>query len=110
MHWEVNKSIGYGDEIGRHLADRYGTDTDGLLHAGKMAWRALEFLQRLLVEGWPDKMSRAEIEERVKEAMREAINFVDDGDCNAGLAALDLEKPITINEEAHGVNDIDMPF
>lgn len=57
MHWAKDKSIGRGDEIARHLADRYGTDTDKLLHAGKMTWRALEFLQRLLVDGWPERLS-----------------------------------------------------
>lgn len=55
MHWAKDKSIGRGDEIARHLAERYGTDTDGLLHAGKLAWRAMEFLERLLVVGWPDR-------------------------------------------------------
>ena len=48
MHWAKEKSIGYGDQIGRHLIDRDKVDDDGLLHAGKMAWRSLEYLQRLI--------------------------------------------------------------
>ena len=48
MRWAKEKSIGYGDQIGRHLIDRDTVDDDGLLHAGKMAWRSLEYLQRLI--------------------------------------------------------------
>lgn len=55
MHWAKDKSIGRGDQIARHLAQRYDMDSDQLLHAGKMAWRALEFLERLLIVGWPER-------------------------------------------------------
>jgi hypothetical protein len=48
MYWAKEKSIGEGDQIGRHLIDRDAVDDDGLLHAGKMAWRSLEYLQRLI--------------------------------------------------------------
>jgi hypothetical protein len=40
MRWAREKSIGVGNEIVRHLVDK------GLLHSGKLAWRALELLQR----------------------------------------------------------------
>jgi hypothetical protein len=46
MHWAKDKSIGEGDEIVRHLMDQEVFDTDGLRHRGKVAWRALELLQR----------------------------------------------------------------
>lgn len=58
MHWSMDKSIGRGDQIGRHLAQRYEADPEtGVLHAGNMAWRALEFLERLLVVGWPERVA-----------------------------------------------------
>lgn len=58
MHWATDKSIGRGDQIGRHLAQRYEADPEtGVLHAGNMAWRALEFLERLLVVGWPERVA-----------------------------------------------------
>jgi hypothetical protein len=53
MHWAANKSIGTGNEIVRHLAERGSADTDGLLHTGKAAWRALELLERELLEADP---------------------------------------------------------
>ena len=46
MHWAKDKSIGEGDEIVRHLMDIETFDTDGLRHRGKVAWRAMELLQR----------------------------------------------------------------
>ncbi len=46
MHWAKDKSIGRGDEIIRHLIDRGKTDSDGIRHSAKLAWRALELLQR----------------------------------------------------------------
>lgn len=46
MHWAREKSIGTGDEIVRHLMDPEDFDNDGLLHLGKVGWRAMELLQR----------------------------------------------------------------
>lgn len=46
MHWAKEKSIGTGDEILRHLMQRDSLDSDGIRHSAKVAWRALEFLQR----------------------------------------------------------------
>ena len=46
LHWAKEKSIGRGDEIMRHLIERGTRDTDGLRHTAKLAWRALELLQR----------------------------------------------------------------
>ena len=48
MHWAKEKSIGTGDELVRHLMDEEIYDTDGLRQRGKVAWRALELLQREL--------------------------------------------------------------
>lgn len=49
MHWAKEKSIGDGNEIVRHLLDRGKIDDDGLRHTGKVAWRALELLERELM-------------------------------------------------------------
>lgn len=46
LHWDKKKSIGAGDEIVRHLVDRGKRDKDGQRHTAKLAWRALELLQR----------------------------------------------------------------
>lgn len=46
LHWDKSKSIGHGDELVRHLLDAGTYDTDGIRHTAKMAWRALELLQR----------------------------------------------------------------
>ena len=48
MHWARNKSTDQADCILRHLVDRGGTDSDGLLHSAKVAWRALALLQEEL--------------------------------------------------------------
>jgi len=53
MHWAFDKSIGTGNEIIKHLAEQGTTDTDGLLHTGKAAWRALELLERELLASNP---------------------------------------------------------
>lgn len=45
MHWARGKSTDHADCILRHLADRGITDTDGLEHSAKVAWRALALLQ-----------------------------------------------------------------
>lgn len=48
LHWDRTKSMDHADCIPRHLIDRYARDTDGQRHAGKLAWRALAFLELLL--------------------------------------------------------------
>ena len=48
MHWARNKSVDELDCLCRHLAEAGTTDTDGLFHDVKIAWRALANLQRLL--------------------------------------------------------------
>lgn len=45
MHWAREKSTDHGDCIVRHQAEAGTPDTDGLLHSGKVAWRALAQLQ-----------------------------------------------------------------
>lgn len=46
MHWDKTKSIGMGDEVLRHMMDEEVFDTDGIRHRAKAAWRALELLER----------------------------------------------------------------
>tara|TARA_R110000851_G_scaffold191742_1_gene342351 strand:- start:971 stop:1273 length:303 start_codon:yes stop_codon:yes gene_type:complete len=55
MHWAKEKSIGDGNEILRHLIDRGKLDDDGLLHTGKVAWRAMELLERELSDNLTEK-------------------------------------------------------
>lgn len=50
LHWDRSKSQDEADALGRHLLDRYETDTDGTLHAAHVAWRALAFLEKLIEE------------------------------------------------------------
>ena len=45
MHWAREKSTDHADCIVRHLVDRGKTDTDGVRHATKVAWRSLAMLQ-----------------------------------------------------------------
>ena len=51
MHWARGKSMDHADCIGRHLIERGRWDTDGMLHSGKLAWRALALLQEELEQG-----------------------------------------------------------
>ncbi len=53
MHWAADKSVGTGNEIVRHLAERGGIDSDGLRHTGKVAWRSFELLERELLNADP---------------------------------------------------------
>jgi hypothetical protein len=50
LYWEKDKSADHADCIARHLIDRHTTDTDGILHAAKLAWRALALLETMLEE------------------------------------------------------------
>lgn len=54
LHWDKTKSTDEADALIRHTIDMGidGTelDTDGILHAGKVAWRALANLERVLTE------------------------------------------------------------
>lgn len=58
LHWEYGKSMDHGDCILRHQADYESEDTDGLLHAEKVAWRALAQLQTLLETRDPELHAR----------------------------------------------------
>ena len=46
LHWDRNKSTDDLDALMRHLIDSGKTDTDGILHSAKVAWRALAHLQK----------------------------------------------------------------
>lgn len=45
INWSRQKSADHADSIVRHLVDRGSTDTDGIRHSAKVAWRALALLQ-----------------------------------------------------------------
>lgn len=48
LHWDRSKSSDESDALLRHFVERDDVDSDGLLHAGKLAWRAMAFLQKKL--------------------------------------------------------------
>ena len=52
MYWDRSKSADDPDGMIRHLADHSKNpyDTDGRLHLGKVAWRALAMLQKFIEE------------------------------------------------------------
>jgi hypothetical protein len=52
LHWDMSKSTDEADALLRHLIDAGkdwdNLDDDGVLHAGKVCWRALALLERVL--------------------------------------------------------------
>lgn len=46
LHWAKEKSTDEADCLIRHFLERGTTDTDGVKHSAKVAWRALALLQR----------------------------------------------------------------
>jgi len=48
LHWDRSKSTNHPDKILRHQMSAGTEDTDGTLHSGKVAWRALAQLQEEL--------------------------------------------------------------
>lgn len=48
LHWAKEKSQDEPDTIVRHFLERFNDDTDGTMHAAKMVWRGLAFLQKLI--------------------------------------------------------------
>lgn len=51
VHWDRAKSGDESDALMRHFLRRGKTDTDGISHTAKMAWRALALLQKELENG-----------------------------------------------------------
>ena len=52
LHWDMDKSTDEPDALVRHLIDHSQNpmDDDGVLHLGKVAWRALAYLERYLTD------------------------------------------------------------
>lgn len=48
LHWDRTKSTDESDALIRHFLERGTTDTDGIRHSAKVAWRALALLQKEL--------------------------------------------------------------
>jgi hypothetical protein len=46
LHWDRSKSSDEADAMIRHFLQRGTSDTDGIRHSAKMAWRALALLQK----------------------------------------------------------------
>lgn len=53
LHWDKTKSTDQLDALTRHLIDHSydPIDDDGMLHLGKVAWRALAALEEQLEKG-----------------------------------------------------------
>jgi hypothetical protein len=85
LHWDKPKSADHADCIARHLIDRTEVDpADGLLHAGKLAWRALALLETML---------EAKVEEKVEENTPRAILNAETGRYAHACPDLDQEYP-----------------
>lgn len=54
LHWDKSKSTDHPDALLRHLIDAGAEgdimDDDDILHAGKVAWRALAYLETILTD------------------------------------------------------------
>ena len=48
LHWDRSKSGDELDALSRHLLDADGIDVDKVLHATKIAWRAMANLEKVL--------------------------------------------------------------
>lgn len=71
LHWDRSKSTDEADALMRHFLERGKTDTDGLRHSAKMAWRALALLQKEIEREnmMTSILSDAVVAERVAEAV-----------------------------------------
>jgi len=56
LHWDKSKSFDHTDALARHLIDhsQEPIDDDGMLHLGKVAWRALAALEMYLEDEGKD--------------------------------------------------------
>ena len=48
LHWDRTKSTDEADCLIRHFIERGTTDSDGVRHSAKVAWRALALLEKEL--------------------------------------------------------------
>jgi hypothetical protein len=76
LHWDRTKSADEADALLRHLAQREELDSDGVLHAAKVAWRALALLQKTLeargeAEMSPHNVKRDDGDNLLREALDE---------------------------------------
>jgi len=63
LHWDRSKSMDQHDCLMRHLLESGSTDTDGVRHSAKLAWRSLALLQ-------------LEIEKEIEDARKTEIPVV----------------------------------
>lgn len=75
LFWDRSKSGDEADALLRHLIQRGTVDSDGIRHAGKVAWRALALLQKELEAAGEAELSRGSIppEERTEWEKRNAL-------------------------------------
>jgi Domain of unknown function (DUF5664) len=61
LHWDRSKSGDEADALARHLLQRGTTDSDGIRHSAKLAWRALALLQKEIESEKQREKNRMEI-------------------------------------------------
>ena len=57
LHWDRSKSSDEPDALLRHLLQYDQLDDDGMLHAAKVAWRALALLEKTIEARGEDPLS-----------------------------------------------------
>lgn len=67
LFWNRDKSTDHADCLLRHLVERGTTDTDGVPHSAKVAWRALAILQLEMEEN--EKLSNEQQDEYCAKSM-----------------------------------------
>tara|TARA_R110000824_G_scaffold383740_1_gene577430 strand:- start:2975 stop:3391 length:417 start_codon:yes stop_codon:yes gene_type:complete len=76
LHWDRSKSGDEADALLRHLAQRDELDSDGILHASKVAWRGLALLQKTLEARGEAEMSQHNVkrDDGLDDPLREALD------------------------------------
>ena len=95
LHWDRAKSGDEADALARHLMQRGSTDTDGVLHSAKVAWRGLAMLQKELeASGAPVAPGAANTERAARDQQRvdALIELHDEDASTASLKAGEAER------------------
>lgn len=79
MHWARNKSTDQANTMMRHFMEGDALDEDNMLHAGKVAWRALARLQDLLEALYDVEEDESDDDDRGGASMFESLKVHDRG-------------------------------
>jgi hypothetical protein len=120
LHWAREKSTDQEDTILRHLLESGTTDTDGVLHSTKVAWRALAKLQLELEDNAkstlnteePSRDSTLYFSPKFLENIRrncimvpKRFNTSDEANCSASNPAFWYEGTYNPEESQHSSSD-----